>query len=156
MSSALMTQLFPQPGNRYRIFREKVLPALRAKRPELLGLYCEINGRPAIDPVVAVGATLLQFMERVPDRKAEENVRLHLGWKYALDLEVDDPGFDHSRLGRFRGRWLEGGAERIGFDVLLEGLKEAGMIKRTRKQRLDSTHVLGAVATTCFSRGARR
>jgi hypothetical protein len=144
--SALMSQLFAKPGNRYRIFREKVLPALRAKRPELLELYCETNGRPAIEPVVALGATLLQFMERVPDRKAEESVRLHLGWKYALDLEVDDPGFDHSALGRFRARLLEGGAERIGFDALLGGLKEAGMLKGTRKQRLDSTHVLGAVA----------
>jgi transposase len=132
--------------DRYRLFRERILPALYAKREQLAELYCQVNGRPAIEPVLALGVTLLQFMEKAPDRKALENVRLHLGWKYALDLELDATGFHPTSLVRFRQRLLEGGAERIGFDALFDGLRAAGLVRKQSKQRLDSTHVLGAVS----------
>ena len=138
--------LFAEPADRYRLFREKVMPALWGKREELATLYCEDNGRPGLEPVLMLAVGLLQFMEKVPDRKAEEHVRLHLGWKYALDLELGYEGFDHSSLGKFRSRLLDGEAERIGFDALLDGLREAGLVKKRSRQRLDSTHVLGAVA----------
>jgi transposase len=132
--------------NRHRVFRERILPALYASRERLAELYCPENGRPGIDPVLMLGATLLQFMDKVPDRKAAEMVELHLGWKYALDLELDAPGFHPTSLVHFRKRLIEGGAERIGFQTILNGLREAGLIRKTSKQRLDSTHVLGAVA----------
>ena len=84
--------------SRYRVFNETILPALWAKRDALCELYCQENGRPAIEPVIVTAVTLLQFMEKVPDRQAADNVRLHLGWKYALGLEVDHPGFHYSNL----------------------------------------------------------
>jgi transposase len=142
----LIGEMFADPANRYRLFREKVMPALWAKRTALTSLYCWDNGRPGIEPVLLTGVSLLQFMENVPDRKAEEYVRLHLGWKYALDLEVGYEGFDHSSLGKFRDRLVDGDAESIGFEAMLEGLREAGLVKKRGRQRLDSTHVLGAVA----------
>jgi hypothetical protein len=55
-------------ADRYRLFREKVLPPLLALRTRLEALYCENNGRPGIDPVLLCGVTLLQFMEKVSDR----------------------------------------------------------------------------------------
>jgi len=144
-AAAMVDGLFGKT-DRYRLFREKVLPALDAKRRELAALYCEDNGRPAIEPVVALGVTLLQFMERVPDRKAAENVRLHLGWKYALDLTLDDNGFHHTSLVKFRDRLLGGDLERIGFDAILDALRQAGLVQRRSRQRLDSTHILGCVS----------
>ncbi len=138
--------LFASPSDRYRLFREKVMPTLWGKREELAGLYCQDNGRPGIEPVLMMAVSLLQFMDKAPDRKAEENARLHLGWKYALDVEIGWQGFDHSSLGKFRDRLLANGAERIGFDALLEALREEGLVKNRSRQRLDSTHVLGAVA----------
>ena len=141
----LVEHLFPE-GCRYRVFHEKILPVLWAKRDELCALYCEDNGRPAIEPVIAMAVTLLQFMEKVPDRQAAENVRLHLGWKYAIDLEVDDAGFHYSSLCNFRGRLVDREATRIGFDAILEALREAGLVRKRSRQRLDSTHVLGNVA----------
>ena len=75
-------------GNRYRLFREKIWPKLLELSPKLEALYCAENGRPAIDPVLLCGVTLLQFMEKVADRRAAEQVVYHLGWKYALDLEL--------------------------------------------------------------------
>lgn len=141
----LVKGLFPE-GDRYRLFREKILPALHAKRTELCALYCQDNGRPAVEPVVAMGVTLLQFMEKVPDRKAAENVRLHLGWKYALDLELDEGGFHYSTLCNFRERLVEADAKRIGFDAIFDALQETGLVRKRSRQRLDSTHVLGNVS----------
>ena len=143
--SMLLEQLFPE-GDRYRVFYEKILPVLWEKRELLCALYCEDNGRPAIEPVITMAVTLLQFMEKVPDRQAAENVRLHLGWKYALGMEVDHAGFHYSSLCNFRGRLVEAEAQRIGFDAILDALREAGLVSRRKRQRLDSTHVLGNVA----------
>ena len=143
--SFLTAGLF-DPKNRYRLFREKILPALHEARETLCALYCEDNGRPAIEPVVAAGVTLLQFMEKMPDRQAVEMVKFHLGWKYALDLEMGYEGFHATSLVKFRNRLLDGEAERVGFDALLSALSSAGLVRRRGKQRLDSTHVLGAVA----------
>jgi hypothetical protein len=138
-------ELFP-PGDRYRVFREKVLPALRKVRPRMVALYCVDNGRPGIELVVMLGASLLQFLEKLPDRLAAAAVRLNLGWKYALDLEVDYQGFHPSSLSYFRTRLLEHEEERLAFDAILGGLREAGLVRRKARQRLDSTHVLGLVS----------
>ncbi|MCP4164715.1 MAG: transposase, partial [Chloroflexi bacterium] len=90
--------------DRYEIFRSKVWPALKAMRGELCDLYCQDNGRPGIEPVLMAGVTLLQFMESAPDRKAVEDVRLHLGWKHALNLKINDTGFHATSLVSFRNR----------------------------------------------------
>jgi Transposase DDE domain/Transposase domain (DUF772) len=132
-------------SDRYRLFREKILPKLFALRGKLGSLYCENNGRPALDPVMLCGVTLLQFMEKVADRAASEHVVYHLGWKYALDLELCDEGFHSTVLVYFRDRLEEKKAERAIFDGVLELLVELGLVKRKGKQRLDSTHILGYV-----------
>jgi hypothetical protein len=36
------------------------------------------------------------FMENLTDRQAADAVRSRLDWKYALSLELTDPGFDHT------------------------------------------------------------
>ncbi len=91
-------------------------------------------------------ATLLQTMEKLPDRLAAATVRANLGWKYALDLEVDYAGFDASSLCHFRTRLAEHEEQRLAFDAIVDGLREAGLVKRRARQRLDSTHVLGLVS----------
>lgn len=72
----LVANLF-ENEDRYRLFRERIMPELWKKRADLAELYCQDNGRPAIEPVLATAVTLLQFMEKAPDRKAAENIRLH-------------------------------------------------------------------------------
>ena len=66
-------------ANRYRLFRENIWPKLLELEPKLHALYCEDNGRPAVDPVLLCGVTLLQFMEKAADRGASEQVVYHLG-----------------------------------------------------------------------------
>ena len=87
------------PDSPYRLFRVKILPLLEKARPALERMYCATNGRPAIDPVLLAGVTLLEFMEDLPDRQAAQRLRESLGWKFALRLEVGDKGFDASSLG---------------------------------------------------------
>jgi len=130
----------------YEIFRREVYPALQAMRQELCQLYCADNGRPGIEPVLMAWVTLLQFMEKVPDRKAVELVRLHLGWKYALNLKIDDCGFHPTNLVSFRQRLMAHKDGRLIFDAILQLLSGKSLLKRRGKQRLDSTHVLGCVA----------
>lgn len=91
------------------------------------------------------GVTLLQFMEKVADRGASEHVVYHLGWKYALDLELDYEGFHPTVLVYFRDRLEEHKAERMIFDGVVKLLMELGLVKRKGKQRLDSTHIVGYV-----------
>jgi transposase len=133
------------PADRYRLFREKIWPKLLELAPKLHALYCEDNGRPAVDPVMLCGVTLLQFMEKVADRGASEHVVYHLGWKYALDLELDYEGFHSTVLVYFRDRLEEKKAERMIFDGVVKLLMELGLVKRKGKQRLDSTHIVGYV-----------
>ncbi len=133
------------PANRYRLFREKIWPKLLELSPKLHALYCEDNGRPAIDPVLLCGVTLLQFIEKVADRGASEHVVYHLGWKYALDLELDYEGFHSTVLVYFRDRLEEKKAQRMIFDGVVKLLMELGLVKRKGKQRLDSTHIVGYV-----------
>jgi transposase/IS5 family transposase len=132
--------------DRYRLFREKILPALRGAREKFAELYCVTSGRPAIEPVIMAGTTLLQFMEKAPDRKAVNELRLNIGWKYALDLTLDYAGFDPSSLVYFRRRLVNSGSERLLFDTILHELQKAGLVRKKRKERIDSTHIVGNVA----------
>ena len=144
-ASFLAHDLFDR-NDRYDVFRKKVLPALQAIRDDLCQLYCSDNGRPGIEPVLMAGVTLLQFMEAVPDRKAIEHVRLHLGWKHALHLKIDYAGFHPTTLVTFRDRLTDHKDGRLIFDSILQALHKNGLVKRRGKQRLDSTHILAAVA----------
>ncbi|MCJ7806795.1 MAG: transposase [Clostridia bacterium] len=144
-ASLLAHDLFDKK-DRYDIFRKKILPALQVIREDLCKLYCPDNGRPGIEPVLMAGVTLLQFMEAVPDRKAVEQVRLHLGWKHALSLKIDYAGFHPTTLVTFRDRLTGHQDGRLIFDSILQALHKNGLVKRRGKQRLDSTHILGAVS----------
>ena len=104
------------------------------------------NGRPAEEPVEIMGATILQFMERLPDRQATEACGYDLRWKLALHLPADKEVFHPTSLVKFRERLVAHGLEKTGFEGVVEELVEKGWIKRRSKQRLDSTHIVGLVS----------
>jgi transposase len=103
------------------------------------------HGQPALAPWRLALVTVLQFMEHLTDRQAAEAVCDRLAWKYALSLELTDPGFDHSVLSEFRSRLVAGNAERRLLDLLLERCREGGWLKAGGRQRTDSTHVLAKI-----------
>jgi transposase len=88
---------------------------------------------------------VLQYAEGLTERQAADALRTRIDGKYALSLELPDPGFDFSVLSAFRGRLLSHQAERHLFDVMMAHFRERGWVKERGKQRTDSTHVLAAI-----------
>ncbi|MFE7805248.1 transposase, partial [Streptomyces sp. NPDC057430] len=88
---------------------------------------------------------VLQFLLGLSDRQATEAVRCRIDFKYALAMELDDPGFHHSVLGDFRDRLTQDDRADHLLDLVLARLKEAGLVAERGRQHTDSTHVLAAV-----------
>ena len=103
------------------------------------------RGQPADSPSRLALTSVLQYVEGLSDRQAADAVRGRIDWKYALGLELTDPGFDHTVLSEFRSRLVNGQAERRLLDTLLDQVKEIGLIRERGRQRTDSTHVLAAI-----------
>jgi transposase len=122
-------------------------------RDELGGIYQDeqfgalfpVRGQPAEAPWRLAIVLVLQYAEGLTDRQAAEAVRGRIDWKYALGLDLSDPGFDASVLTEFRERLVAGQAETVLLDVLLERCKQRGWLKAGGNQRTDSTHVLARV-----------
>ncbi len=80
---------------------------------------------------------MLQFLLGLLDWQAAEAVRCRIDFKYAMALELDDPGFHHSVLVDFRERLAEGDrADRL-LDLALARLKEAGLVGERSTQRTE-------------------
>lgn len=95
------------------------------------------DGRPGLSPAQLATVSVLQFLLNLSDRQAAEAVRCRIDVKYALALELDDPGFHHSVLSDFRDRLAESGRADALFDLALARLKEAGLVKARGRQRTD-------------------
>ena len=104
------------------------------------------RGQPGLTPWRLALVTVFQFLEHLSDRQAADAVRARIDWKYALGLELTDPGFHFSVLAEFRARLVAGGAEHL----LLDRFKARGLVKARGKQRTDSTYVLAAVRDLSF------
>ena len=142
--ASMAADLF-EDSDRYKLFATKIWPLLAQSREELAECYTEDNGRPGIEPVVLLGVLIFQFLERVPDRQAAELVKYHLGWKLALNLKVSYQGFHHTMLTKFRERLERCEKRDLAMRTVMEGLQKEGLVSKRSKQRLDSTHILGAV-----------
>lgn len=102
-------------------------------------------GQPALAPWRLALVTVLQFVENLSDRQAAAAVRGRIDWKYALGLELTDPGFDFSVLSEFRTRLLEGGLEEQLLAALVERCRARGLVRARGRCRTDSTHILAVV-----------
>ena len=114
-------------------------------RDEQFAALFPIRGQPAASPARLALVLVLQYVEGLSDRQAADAVRSRIDWKYALGLELTDPGFDHTVLSEFRARLLNKDAERLLLDSLLDRLRQLRLIKPRGRQRTDSTYVLAAV-----------
>ena len=89
----------------------------------------------------------MQYIEGLTDRQAADAVRRCMDWKYALSLDLHDPGFDFTLLHDFRQRLVAHAAGQRFLDTFLATCKARGWIKARGTQRTDSTHVLAAIRT---------
>jgi transposase len=89
--------------------------------------------------------TVFHFMEHLTGRQTDDAVRSRLDWKYALSLELTNPGFDHTVLSEFRSRLIQRQAEQRLLELFMERCREGGWLKSRGRQRTDSTHVLAKI-----------
>lgn len=129
-------------GNRYMAMRDELGAVFD---DEQFAAFYPRRGQPAEAPWRLALVTLMQFAENLTDRQAAEAVQSRIDWKYALALELTDPGFHYSVLCEFRNRLIASGAEALLFEALLTLFKEKGLLTERRRQRTDSTHILAAV-----------
>jgi transposase len=132
---------FPK-GNPYLTLRDE-LGSIFADS-DFAELYAE-RGQPGLPPWRLALVLILQFREHLSDRQATLMVSSRLDWKYLLSLELTDPGFHFSILSEFRQRLLQGGAEGLLLERLLERCQNLGFVKARGQQRTDATRVLAAI-----------
>lgn len=132
---------FPQ-GNRLMKLRDELGEIFTAS--QFADLF-PAKGQPALSPGLLALVVVLQYWEGLTDRQAADAVRGRIDWKYALGLELTDPGFDFSVLSEFRERLTTQQATNRLLDVLLETFKARGLLKARGRQRTDSTYVVEAV-----------
>lgn len=131
-------------GNIFMTMRDELGPIFEDE--DFADLYPTI-GQPAESPARLALVTVMQYVDNLTDRQAAQAVRERISWKYALGLELTNPGFHYSVLSEFRQRLVAGGAERRLLDKLLEQCAARGLLGGKQQQRTDSTHVLAAIRT---------
>ncbi len=152
----LKPQLLPPIPDDTRAVAEQIYPLnypLRRLGEDYADVLCDEDfadiyspaGQPALSLALLALVTVLQATEHCSDRIAAEMVRSRVGWKYALHLPLNYPGFDASVLCEFRQRLVSHHAERRVFDAFLRRLKERGFLKRRAVQRTDSLAIIAAV-----------
>jgi transposase len=132
---------FPK-GNPYMRMRDELGPIYT--NPDFAHRFPN-NGQPAHAPAQLALVTIMQFAEGLSDEQTATAVRGRIDWKYALALELTDPGFDPSVLSEFRFRLVAGNAELLLFETMRTLFREQKLVKARGKQRTDSTHVLAAI-----------
>lgn len=107
------SHLIPE-DNYFHKFREAIAPLI--KEEDYACMYSEGVGRPAISPAIMNLALILQSHLNLSDREMEERARYDIRVKYALSVDLDDQGFDHSLLCKHRERLLKNGKEKELFE----------------------------------------
>ncbi|WP_171074471.1 transposase [Nonomuraea basaltis] len=123
------------------------------------------RGRPGLSLGMLALITVLQKEENLTDRAATDRAEFGMGWKYALSLELDDPGLDHSVLSEFRARVAAHGLKEKALDLLpilvqvtdrkllaeppgcVSGFRETGLTELTPEQAAEA--VEGFDCPTC-------
>lgn len=132
---------FPK-GNLYMRLRDEL--GVFYQDEDFASLYPQ-RGQPAQAPWRLAMILVMQYLENLSDRQAAQAVQGRIDWKYALSLELTDPGFDFSVLSEFRDRLITGGVERQILDLMLSKFQELKLLSARGKQRTDSTHILAVV-----------
>jgi transposase len=97
-------------------------------RAEVAGLYCADNGRPGVDPEVAVRLMLAGFLlGMVHDRRLMREAQVNLAIRWFIGYALHEPLPDHSSLTRIRQRWGEDVFRRV-FTRVVQQCRLAGLV----------------------------
>ncbi|ACU54756.1 transposase IS4 family protein [Acidimicrobium ferrooxidans DSM 10331] len=134
-----------EPGSIYAFLaehRRELFPDERFRH-----LYPSTTGRPSIPASRVLAVMVLQVLEGLSDTEATEQVRYNLRWKYALGLDLEDPGFHPTVLTYWRRRIATSETPRLIGELVAEVIGATGVLKGKTKRVVDSTVLADAVAT---------
>lgn len=95
---------------------------------EVAGVYCPDNGRPGIDPEVAVRLMLAGFLQgTVQDRRLMREAQVNLAVRWFAGYGLHEALPDHSSLTRIRQRWGEATFRKI-FTRVVQQCVQAGLV----------------------------
>jgi transposase len=121
-----LRQLIPDDHVLARVDRVLDLSWLR---DEVAELYCADNGRPGIDPEVAVRLMLAGFLLGiVHDRRLMREAQVNLAIRWFVGYGLHETLPDHSSLTRIRQRWGAARFRRI-FERTVQACMSAGIAK---------------------------
>jgi len=140
VSHAVYSSLIPED---HILRRLRKLLHWRALAEELRDCYRH-KGRPSVPPEVMLRIMVLQYLYDRSDRQVEEDLAMHVGFKFFAGLAAYEPGPDHSTLSRFRARV---GARRFArlFNAIVEAARAAGLVA-DRLHAIDARAVRANVA----------
>jgi transposase len=113
---------------------------------EFSDCYANGRGRPSIPPSTLMLACLLAMHDGTSDRQTAQQVRLNLGWKTALGLPIDHPGFHPTTFSVFRSRIVLHDKDEALFRTVVGRAIAAGVVPKRSLQLIDSSPILGAGA----------
>jgi transposase len=120
-----LRDLLPEDHVLVRVDRVLDLSWLRA---EVANLYCPDNGRPGIDPEVAVRLMLAGFLHgTVNDRRLMREAQVNLAIRWFIGYGLHEALPDHSSLTRTRQRWGEA-VFRTVFTRVVRQCQTAGLV----------------------------
>lgn len=121
-----LRQLIPDDHILARVDRVLDLSWLR---DEVANLYCTDNGRPGIDPEVAVRLMLAGFLLGiVHDRRLMREAQVNIAIRWFVGYGLHEALPDHSSLTRIRQRWGEERFQRI-FERTVQACIDAKIAK---------------------------
>lgn len=111
-------------------------------RDRVKSLYCENNGRPAVDPVLMFKMLFIGYLFGVrSERQLVREVQVNVAYRWFLGLGLTDKVIDASTFSQHRRRrFLDSDIEQQIFDAIVQQAMQHGLI-RGEVLYTDSTHL---------------
>lgn len=126
------------------IFRREILPMLLDAEADFAELYHGGLGAPNKPIAELVGILILKEFHDYTDAQTLEAVEFNLQWQYALQLGLSQASLCQKTLHNFRDRMVQSQKHQRLFSQLTGRIIDRFGLD-TSRQRMDSTHVIGAM-----------
>src|SRR5690606_24496757 len=97
-------------------------------RERVRHLYCEDNGRPSIDPELALRMFVLSYLYDISENRLCEEITMHAGYRWFCRLDFHDPVPDRTTLVKTRQRWGRAGVFADVMRHVVLACVEAGLV----------------------------
>lgn len=116
-------------------------------------LYCKVNGRPPVDPVLLFKMMFLGYLYGIrSERRLEQEVQVNVAYRWFLGLGLNDRVPDHSTISRNRTERFAGTGifQEIFDEIVIQAIRKGLIDGRTLYT--DSTHIKASANKHRFSK----